>query len=153
MAQFVFSLEGVLRHREHVEQQCQRDLARLQEQMRLAQGELRGLEQSLQASLNDVRQNRLIGKLDIPFLAAYRRYTASVKRKGTVMAQKMALLQRDIDAARKRLADAARQRKIMEKLRDKQKERWKLEIDRKEAADLDEISMRLVGWEKESAQE
>ena len=101
----------------------------------------------MQASLNDVRQNRLIGKLDMGFLAAYRRYAASVQRKGTTMAQKMALVQRDIDAARKKLAEAAKQRKIMEKLRDKQKERGKQELDRKEAADLDEVSMKLAGRE------
>jgi flagellar FliJ protein len=146
MAQFDFPLNGVLRHRKHLEEQCQRELAGFQEKMRLAQDELRGLDQALQASLTDVRQNRLVGKLDMGFLAAYRRYVASVQRKGTVMAQKMALTQRDIDAAQKKLAEAAKQRKIIEKLRDKQKERWKQELDRKEAADLDEVSMRLAGW-------
>ena len=147
MAQFDFSLDGVLRHRMHLEEQCQRDLAALQQQMRLAQDELRGLDQAMQASLNDVRHNRLVGKLDMGFLAAYRRYVASVQRKGTVMAQKMALIQRDVDAAQKKLAEAAKQRKIMEKLRDKQKERWKQQLDRKEAADLDEVSMKLAARE------
>ena len=42
----------------------------------------------------------------------------------------------------------------MEKLRDKQKERWKKEIDRKgEAADLDEVSMRLVGWKEGTSED
>ena len=148
MAQFNFSLDGVLRHREHLEQQCQRDLAAVQQKMRIAQEELRGLDQAFQASLTDVRQNRLIGKLDMGFLAAYRRHAAAVQRKGTVMAQKMALIQRDIDTAQKKLAEAAKQRKIMEKLRDKQQERWKQELDRKEAADLDEVSMRWYGWRR-----
>ena len=69
------------------------------------------------------------------------------------MAQKMVLIQREIDAAHKKLAEAAKQRKIMEKLRDKQKERWKKEIDRKEAADLDEVSMRLVGWKEGTSED
>jgi flagellar FliJ protein len=146
MAQFDFPLEGVLRHRKHVEQERQRDLARFQQQMRAAQDELRELDQTMQASLSDVRQNRLVGKLDLGFLAAYRRYIAAIQRKGMVMAQKMALIQRDLDKAQKALAEAAKDRKIIEKLREKQHERWKLEVSRKEAAELDEVSMRLVGW-------
>ncbi len=146
MATFDFPLEGVLRHRRHVEEECQRNLARFQQQMRDAQAELRELDQTLQGNLNDVRQNRLVGKLDLAFLAAYRRYVAAVQRKGTTMAQKMALIQRDIDAARKSLGEAAKQRKIMEKLREKQFERWKQNLARKEAAELDEVSMRMTSW-------
>jgi flagellar FliJ protein len=77
------------------------------------------------------------------FLAAHRRYIASVQRKGTVMAQKMALIQRELDTARSALSEAAKQRKILEKLREKQLERWTVEINRKEGAELDEVSMRM----------
>lgn len=144
MPQFHFSLEGVLRQRKHAEEECQRKLAFALAKMREIEDSLRELDQTLQASLTDVRQNRLTGKLDLGFLAAYRRYVASVQRKGTTMAQRMALLQRDVDFCRKNLAEAAKQRKIIEKLRDKQLEKWKLEQVRKEAADQDEISMRLA---------
>jgi flagellar FliJ protein len=144
MAQFDFPLEGVLRHRRHVEQELQRDLAQLQQQIREAQDELRELNQSMQASLGDVRDNRLVGKLDLGFLAAHRRYVAAMQRKGMGMAQKMALIQRDVDKAQKALAEAAKQRKIIEKLREKQHERWKHEQNRKEAVELDEVSMRLA---------
>ena len=147
MAQFKFPLEGVLRHREHEEEQCQRNLARVQQQMREAQESLRELDQTMKGCADDVRQNRLIGKLDLGFLAAYRRYTASVQRKGTQMAQKMALIQREIDMAKKAVAEAAKQRKIIEKLREKQLERWKLDLARKEAAELDEIGTRIASWQ------
>ena len=147
MAQFDFPLEGVLTHRKRVEEECQRNLARFSQQMREAQNALRELDQSMQGSVSDVRDNRLTGKLDLGFLAAYRRYVASVQRKGLVMAQKMALIQRDIESAKKALGEAAKQRKIIEKLRENQYAKWKTELARKEAADLDEISMRLAGWQ------
>jgi len=153
MAQFDFSLEGVLRHRRHVEQERQRDLARAQQQMRHAQDELRELNQAMQSSLGDVRQNRLVGKLDLGFLAAYRRYQAAMQRKGTGMAQKMVLIQREVDAAQKALAEAAKQRKIIEKLREKQHDRWKQEQSRKEAADLDEVTMRMAAWNVDGTEE
>ena len=37
-------------------------------------------------------------------------------------------------------------RKIIEKLREKQFERWKQEVARKETAELDEVSMQLSYW-------
>jgi flagellar FliJ protein len=143
MAQFTFSFAGVLRHREHVEQECQRAVAGVQQRMREAQDALRELDQSMQGNIADVRNNRLVGRLDMGFLAAHRRYIASVQRKGTTMAQKMALIQRELDTARAALSEAAKQRKILEKLREKQLQRWTMEKDRKESAELDEISMRL----------
>ena len=148
MAQFTFTLDGVLRHRKHVEQDCQIELARLQQQVREAENELRQLDQSLNGSLADIRQNRLTGKLDLGFLAAYRRYVASVQRKGAVIAQRMALIQRQVETARQALAEAAKQRKIVEKLREKQFERWRTEQARKEAAELDEVNTRApaFGW-------
>ena len=147
MAKFQFPLEGVLEHRRRLEEQRQRELALVQAKMREAQEALRELDATLKASLADVRQNRLVGKLDLGFLAGYRRYTAAVQRKGTQIAQKMVLIQRELDAARAALLEAAKQRKIVEKLREKQLERWKAEADRKQAADLDEVSMRMAAWQ------
>jgi flagellar protein FliJ len=146
MPKFDFPLEGVLRHRKHVEQEKQRDLARLQSDMRQAQDALRELSQTAQGNVNDVRDNRLLGRLDLGFLAAHRRYIAAVQRKGVAMAQRMSLLQREIDQAQTALAEAAKQRKIMEKLREKQKDRWTADLARKEAADVDEVSMRMAVW-------
>ncbi|MDB5173870.1 MAG: Flagellar export protein FliJ [Phycisphaerales bacterium] len=146
MPKFDFPLEGVLRHRKHVEQEKQRDLARLQNDMRQAQDALRELSQTVQGNVSDVRDNRLLGRLDLGFLAAHRRYMAAVQRKGVAMVQRMNLLQRDIDQAQTALAEAAKQQKIMEKLREKQKDRWTADLERKEAADLDEVSMRMAAW-------
>ncbi|HWE95611.1 MAG TPA: flagellar export protein FliJ [Tepidisphaeraceae bacterium] len=147
MPKFVFPLDGVLRHRGHVEQEKQRDLARLQNDMRQAQDALRQLNQTVQGNVNDVRENRLLGRLDLGFLAAHRRYMAAVQRRGMAMVQRMSLLQREIDQAQKALAEAAKQKKIMEKLREKQRDRWSADLARKEAADLDEVSMRMVAWQ------
>ena len=144
MAHFVFALEGVLRQRSHLEQECQRKVAAAQQKMRQAQDVLRELDQAMQHSLADVRQNRLVGRIDLGFLAAYRRYVASVQRKGTTMAQSMALIQREIDAAKAELANAAKERKIIEKLKEKQFERWKTEVARKDAAEMDDVSSRMA---------
>ena len=53
--------------------------------------------------------------------------------------QKLAGLERKVAEARAELLAAARARKVLDKLREKQKARWQAELDRKESAALDEI--------------
>lgn len=143
MAKFVFKLQGVLRQRELIERQRQREMAELQRQMTVLEQSLRDLNGSVQTSTDDLRVNHLTGKLDMNFLAAHRRYLVAMQRQGMELAQRMALLQRQMNEAREQLADAARDRKVIEKLREKQLERWKVEESRRELAEMDEVAMQL----------
>ena len=143
MAKFVFKLEGVLRQRKHVEEQRQRELAVIRGEMAQLEAELNALNAQVTAASIDVRDNRLIGKLDMSFLAAHRRFLLAMQRRGLTMMQKMALVQRQIEEAQANLAEAAKQRKIIEKLREKQHQRWLEESSRKEQALMDEISMQM----------
>src|SRR5687768_14530971 len=120
MAKFVFQLAAVLRHRELAEEQRQRELAIQQAAMTRLEGELRRLNESMHATANDLRDNHLTGRLDMNFLAAHRRYTIAVQRQAMELVQKMAVQQRLVDEARRALAEAAKQRKIMEKLRERE---------------------------------
>src|SRR5208337_1477930 len=99
MAKFVFQLEGVLKHRENVEHQRLRELAVIQAQMTALQQELRALDASVRASEDDLRKNRLLGKLDLAFLAAHRRFRFAMQRKALDIAQKMAAVQVHVDQA------------------------------------------------------
>lgn len=144
MARFIFQLEGVLRHRRNQERQLQRELALIQAQRTALEAELRALDASVRATDQDLRANRLVGKLDLNFLAAHRRYSIAMQRKAMGIAQKMSVVQRQLDEARARLAEAAKQRKAVEKLREKQFEQWKAALSRKELIELDEVSMQLT---------
>jgi flagellar FliJ protein len=144
MAKFVFQLQAVLRQRESVEQIRQRELATIQARMTALEAELRGIDESVKAMVEDLRTNRLIGKIDLSFLAAHRRFTLSMQRKALEIAQQMAGVKRLQEEARQRLAEAAKQRKVMEKLRERQEIRWKEDQARRELAEMDEISMRLA---------
>jgi len=143
MPRFIFKLEGVLEHRKHIERQKQRDLALLQTQMQQLQTSLRQLDQSMQDAAGDLRRNRLVGQLDMAFLAAHRRFTTAIQRQAMGLVQKMALLQKQTDEARAALAEAAKQRKIIEKLREKQFERWLADLNKRETDQLDEVGMQL----------
>src|SRR5204863_5194564 len=81
---------------------------------------------------------------DMAFLGAHRRYILAMQRKAMELAQRMAAQQQIVDAARRALAEAAKQRKIMDKLRERQHERWKGEQSRKESEELAEVNMQLA---------
>ncbi len=143
MAKFVFQLDGVLRHRTNIEQRCKRELAVIQGQMSALDGELRALDASVRASEADLRTNRLVGRLDLAFLAAYRRYAVAMQRKAMGIAQKMAGIQVQLDQAKRNLAEAAKKRKVIEKLRERQLARWREQLERRDVAEMDEIGMQL----------
>ncbi len=143
MAKFVFKFDGVLRQREHVETQRQRELAVVQQEMTKLQNDLRALNDSVQGSTDDLRNNHLTGRLDLNFLAAHRRFMLAMQRKGSMIAQQIGTVQKRLDVAQAALAEAAKQRKIMEKLREKSLERWKEDLSRKEMMETDEIAMQM----------
>jgi flagellar FliJ protein len=144
VARFIFKLEGVLRQRKHVEREKQRALAFKQQALVGLQAQLQRLQDTVQQANGDVRTNRLVGRLDMQFLAAHRRFLAGMQRQALGIVQKIALAQRAVDESRAELAEAARQRKVIEKLREKQFERWRAEQNRRELAQLDEIGMQLA---------
>lgn len=146
MPKFKFQLEGALRQRKQLERMKQRELAVRMAEMNKLTEQLRQLESTVQTATADVRTNRLTGVLDMAFLAGHRRFMIATQRQSMLLAQRMALQQKQIDEARLAVAEAAKQRKIIEKLREKQFERWKAELSRKELADADEVAMQLTYW-------
>lgn len=143
MAKFTFNLEGVLTQREHVERQRQRDLAEAQGVVAQLEAELRSVEGTQAMATQDLRENRLVGTIDLAFLAAHRRFMIATQRKGMGIVQQIANAQVKVVAARSALAEAAKQTKAIEILRDKRFELWKQEQAKKETDALDEASMQL----------
>ena len=143
MPRFAFNLDPVLRHRTHVEQERMRDLAVAQAEMARLHAELKALNESLQSSASEMKANHLTGSLDVNYLAAHRRYTVATQRRGLILVQEMARQQRKVDEAQRLLGEAAKERKILEKLKERKRERWAAELTRKDSAELDEVGMQL----------
>jgi flagellar export protein FliJ len=143
MAQFTFKLESILRHRKNVEHDRQRALAIVQSKMTALEIELRRLDAEARTSNESVCRNHLVGRIDMNLLTAHRRYLAATQKRAMEIAQQMAVVQRQLDAARQALADAARDRRMLEKLRDHQQEAWRNEFNRRQMADQDEAAMQM----------
>jgi flagellar FliJ protein len=143
MAKFDFQLEGVLKHRANREREMQRALAVVQGELTKLHGELMALDESVKAANEDMRQNRLVGRLDLTYMAAHRRFLVATQQRAGEIIQAMAGVQRRVEEARRALAAAAKDRKVVEKVRERQFARWAEGVARKETAETDEIGMRL----------
>jgi flagellar FliJ protein len=144
MPRFVFRFQAILDHRHRIEQERQRELAVARKQLLDLETELRGLNDEIRSATTELREHHLVGPISVGFLVSHRRFVLGMQGKAMATVQKMALAQRGVDDARRQLAEAARQRKIMEKLRERHLERWRADLAEKEAREMDEIGMQLA---------
>lgn len=143
MARFKFRLEPVLKMRKRIEQDRQRELALRESKLVELQNELKRMDSTLQSTAEELRKNHLTGRIDLGFLTAHRRFLGAMQRQGIEVAQKIAAQQLKVNEARAHLAEAAKHRKAIEKLRERQLERWQQDQSRRELADLDEIGTQI----------
>jgi flagellar FliJ protein len=143
MATFHFKLSPVLKHRQLIEHEKQRTYALALARLKELQDDLSSLNQSIQTSNTDVRDNHLVGRLNMAYLAAHRRYMLGLQRKGMDLVETMNAQQLKVDEARAALAEASRQKKILEKLRERQHAQWTADLARAEAGAADELATQM----------
>jgi flagellar FliJ protein len=143
MAKFVFQLQGVLRFRENIERQRQRDLGIALGERVMVEDQIRRLDEKAKSAMADLRANHLIGKIDLTFLAAHRRFMMAVQRQGTVLLEQLRARQKSVDVAQAALVEAMKEKKMLAKLRERQQGRWLDAINRKEVADLDDVATHM----------
>jgi flagellar export protein FliJ len=144
MAQFKFKLAAVLRHRESVEKERQRDYALALARQKELEDQLKALDQTMQATNDDVRQNHLVGRLNVSFITAHRRFLLGMRQKATTLVAAIAEARKATESARAVMAEAAKHRMVLEKLRETQERRWRDEAGRKEMMALDEVAMQIA---------
>jgi len=143
MAKFVFKLEALLKQREREEQECLRLLAEQAAVVNSAQEAVRRINETVQSGHEDVRRH-LMGPLDMGFLTAHRRFMGAMQRQVIELVQKVVQAKKRLEEVRTRLAEAARRRKAIEILREKQFDRWRMQQARAETALGDEIGNQLA---------
>ncbi len=136
---FRFPLQVVLDHRSRIEDQRRRELAEAEARRHQCHETLRTMQQTIVGSRGQLRSG-LRGRVDMRQVAAFAGYSIQARGEAQLIVQRLALIERDIETARQRLADAARQRKALELLREKQLAQWQSRQQRREVAELDEIA-------------
>lgn len=139
-----FKLQSVLNYRQLLENQAQQDLAAsLQDKAELEaelQLQLQGLAQH-DAELKRRQQEGLtIAEIDL-----FENRIQHTRRIIAQLQQRLEQLAQRIDSEREKLLAAARDRQVIEKLKEKQDAEFRKEMNRKEREMLDEISLRNKG--------
>jgi flagellar biosynthesis chaperone FliJ len=156
MARFKFGLQRLLDHRERIEQEKQKAVAELERQRVLLEGRIREHQRAIVETRSQLRHALLGERLGAPEvvpahlrgreLVSFQDVRAQAAASlGLVMkTQQLAIglagLHRRLDAARLELLKAATDRKAVELLREKRRRRWMEEENRRETAQLDDLS-------------
>lgn len=139
-----FKLQSVLNYRQSLEDQAQQVLAEsLQQQNELsAQIEVQQLELRQQDLLLKKQQQ---DGMTIAEIELYETRIIYCQQRCAELHRQKIELQELIEHQRQQLLEAARERQIMEKLKEKQQTEFRRDLERKERAELDEISLRIRG--------
>lgn len=143
MAKFRFSLEPLLVHRRAVEDAAQRDLAKVLRQQMILQNQIRTEQQTITESKQRLTDG-LLGRVDVDRVSQFARYSGQVTQRASAMVLRLASIARQIEQAREKLAEAMRQRKAIELLRQRQFEDWRRRQRKREIAQLDEAAARTA---------
>ena len=141
---FIFPLEPLLDHRKRLEKDQIRIVFTIQQEANAL------ITTIQQAQLDILEQNRLLtaqhllGKLDMTYIAAEKRFVGNLQLLIAGTLQKLAEVDKRLGIAKAQLLILARDRKVLEKLREKKHQRWLAELNRKEAEFLDEIGTQLA---------
>jgi flagellar FliJ protein len=141
---FEFKLEGLLEHRRQLEKDHQRKVAEIQQEAQYITRQIREAQTRIVLENRKLTGEKLVGKLDMAYIAHEKRYVGNLHVHIALMMQNLAGVEQKLAAARVGLLAAAKARKVIEKLREKQLARWRAEQDHKEAAMMDEIGTQIA---------
>lgn len=144
MARFQFELDGVLRQRKNAEHIAQKRLAEAVQSLTLLQDQLKRLDEGVQAVNQQMREKHLTGPIDVSLITQHRRYILGMERQALELARKIAETQTKVRQAQQELVEAAKQRKSMEKLRDRQFEQFMASQLKQENEQLDEAGTQIA---------
>lgn len=139
MSRFEFRYQSILNHREKIEQQRKRALARHLHRRNELVGRLRRMQETISRAKREAG-DALVGAVDLSAIAGIARYSARCTAEGHGLVREVAALETTVEQARKELLEASRERQALELLRDRQQQAYELEQRRMEAKRLDELT-------------
>jgi len=144
MAHFDFRLAAVLTHRVQIEKEKQRAYAAVGQEIQSLMRLIRETQARIAAENRTLGAGELTGRLDMQYIAHEKRFVGNLQVRIVLTMQRIAALETKLAAARAELLEAAKGRKAIEKLKEKQLARWQAEENRKESAALDELGTQLA---------
>ena len=138
MGRFIFKLEAVLEQRLQAERRRQGELAQVQRAIINVRSQIASAEKLRRQACALER-----GHVDVRMLAAQARFAQTMQHKLALLREQLAAAQRDETAAQAALLEAAKGRKVMEKLREKQQAKWNEQEKKREQMASEEAARRV----------
>jgi len=140
MKKFKFRLENLLRLRRQEEDQKKQVVGILMSKIQEQQQQALEMAAAIQQEGQKLKQHYTEGTVDLDWVGHYRVYVMHLQQAINERIKKVAEIQEKLKVAREELVKAAQQTKILEKLRERQKERYDRASQRIETVQQDEIS-------------
>ena len=147
MKKFKYRLEALLKFRQHIEREKQRSLAEAQNQVHQQQGVIGRIEHGAEATLGRKRRHQT-ASFSSAELQVYGRYLYRLKREAVMAQELLAGLEKNRDEKRQDLMEAARERKIYEKLKERHRDRYRREAIRAATKETDEVGINSYRQKK-----
>lgn len=145
MAVFRFSLQPLLDLRERVERDRALVVAQLERERASIESQLREGQSRLEATRGDLREAVSGGVVSAGDLRLHASAAMGVEMRAHGLALRLAGVHRRLEEARSVLAEAAKERRAVELLRESRERAWRAAIAKREAAELDEIGTMRAG--------
>ena len=141
MKKFRYRLEGLLKVKEHIEKERQKEHAAALKRVRDQEGHLVGIDRHREATYQDQRA-RQMGSLNVAEMLIYSRYLVKLKKDTLANKEVLRALNGEAGKSRTALLKASREKKIYEKLKEKQHQKYLDEVRRLETKETDEIGIQ-----------
>ncbi len=138
MAPFRFRLESLLRLRKQARDTCRTDLAQAYQAQSLLQSRMEETLADIGAARG--RQSPAPGIVDVDLLLDAARWEFVLSSQRAMFEKQSIEVAREVEVRRQALAEADRQVRLLENLRDKQQRRHQSEQQRLEMKTLDEVA-------------
>lgn len=137
---FKFKLQSILEYRLNIEEKIQGEFSGAQRYLAAQKAVLKALVAEREKLMNDLRnmQQVAIRADDIATLVAY---VEAIRHKETDQHNVIHQAKEQVEAKRKELVEAVKNRKVMENLRDKNEEEYKKNFSDLEQKNSDEMSV------------
>lgn len=139
MKKFVFKLKPVLHQRQRKEDILKKELAEARRALEVERERLAALNERLQGLHAALREKQL-SMTETAEVAVHTKFIERIEREIEVQLARVTDLAAEVRAAQERLLEAAKDRKVLEKLEEKQLHEFKQEAERVEQGVIDEIA-------------
>ena len=152
MPRFIFNLQRILDLRRRAEDDHRRRVAAIESERAAAEDRLRTIQHTITTARTEQRTMLTVGThLNTQALRTHTGAVMGLTAQAHRAALELAGILRRLESARALLAKASAERKAVELLRERAYEQWKLEQNRREIRELDEIGSTLRARRTEAA--